>query len=76
MAKRIEGRPRKDKLVVRARDVTSAGACAGWLEVVRKFVADDEATLRIYLTARDKDELDALCEKARKRFSKDRGNIP
>ena len=31
---------------------------------------------QIYLTARDKDELDALCEKARKRFSKDRGNIP
>ena len=58
--------------MVRARDVASAGACAGWLDVVRKFGADDEAMLRIYLTARDKDELDALCGKARKRFSKDR----
>ena len=37
--------------MVRARDVASAGACSGWLDVVRKFDTD-EATLRIFLTAR------------------------
>jgi len=55
----------KDKLMVKAREIASSGSCAGWGDVVRKFEGDEEATFRIWMTARDKDELDRLCEQAR-----------
>ena len=36
----------------------------------RKFEGNDEATLRIWLTVRDMDELDRLCDEARQKISK------
>jgi len=55
----------KNKLMLRARAIAISGSCMGWGDVVRKFDANEEATFRIWMTARDKDELDRLCDVAR-----------
>ena len=59
----------KDKPMVKAREIASSGACLGWNDVVRKFDANQEATFHIWMTARDKGELDRLCDGAREKIS-------
>jgi len=65
MATNIARRTLKDKLMLKAREIASSGACIGWGDVVRKFDVNEEATLRIWMTGRDKDEIDQLCDAAR-----------
>ena len=70
MPRKIDRKAFKDQLMVKARDFAKSGSCIGWRDVVRKFEGNDEATLRIWLTVRDMDELDRLCDEAREKVSK------
>jgi hypothetical protein len=61
------GRAGKDALMPRARAFAGSGLCTGWLQVLDTLerVGFDTALLRIWATARDKDEIDRLCVRAR-----------
>jgi hypothetical protein len=61
------GRAGKDALMPKARSIAGSGMCAGWLQVLDTLerVGFDTVLLRIWATARDKDEIDRLCARAR-----------
>lgn len=61
------GRAGKDALMPKARALAGSGMCTGWLQVLEAMerVGLDTALLRIWATARDKDEIDRLCARAR-----------
>jgi hypothetical protein len=63
----VGGRAGKDALMVQAREVAAAGACAGWLQVLNAMERDghDTALLRIWANEKDKGEIDRLCARAR-----------
>ena len=60
-AKLREREKRKAALMDKARAIARKGASSGWRDVLKRLDKDDEYSLRIWLRARDMDELDALC---------------
>ncbi len=61
-------RVHKETLMVRARKHAQSGDCMGFEDVRRKFDDSDALTLKLWATARDRDEIDQICDKARVRF--------
>ena len=63
-AKPLSGRARKDQVIVRAREIAVSGSCLNFNAVLAKLKPDDAATLKLWATANDRDEIDRLCDRA------------
>jgi hypothetical protein len=61
------GRAGKDALMPQARKVAAAGSCSGWNDVldVMRGSGIDTASLSIWASAGDKDEIDRICARTR-----------
>ena len=61
------GRAAKDALMVYAREIAASGRCTGWTQVFEAMerAGHDVPLLRIWVTTKDKSEIDRLCARAR-----------
>ena len=52
--------------MVRAREIARSGNQLSWTDVIGQLSTDGQATMRIWATLRDRDQIDKLCDEARR----------